>query len=128
MSKQKSILTISRDAELQYLRTLILEEAGYHVAAATSDAEAISFLEKPNSFILALLCHSVPEESRVYLAARIKELSSQLPILMLYNGYHPTKAKVDGSLHNLDSPEVWLQMINFLTRGRSQNPLPSLAA
>jgi CheY-like chemotaxis protein len=123
MSSPKSILTISRDAELQYLRTLILEEAGYHVAAATSDAEAISFLEKPHSFILALLCHSVPEKSRVYLAARMKELSPKLPILMLYNGYDPTKAKVDGSLHNLEEPGVWLKMIDFLTGGKSENPL-----
>ena len=123
MSKPKSILTISRDAELQYLRTLILEDAGYQVAAATSDAEAISFLEKPNSFILALLCHSVPEESRVYLADRMKELSPKLPILMLYNGFDPTRAKVDGSLHQLESPGVWLKMVDFLTEGRTENPV-----
>jgi hypothetical protein len=59
---------------------------------------------KPNSFILALLCHSVPEKSRVYLAARMKELSPKLPILMLYNGYDPTKAKVDGSCITWRSP------------------------
>ena len=117
MSNQKSILTISRNEQLQNLRTAVLERGGYHVAAATSDEAAISFLEAPNSFGLALLCHSVPEASRVYLAARIKELSPDLPILMLYNGYDPTTAKVDGSLHNLESPNVLLRTIDFLIAG-----------
>ena len=117
MLNQKSIPTISRNALLQNLRTSILERAGYHVAAATSDDAAIRFLEAPNSFSLALLCHSVPEASRIYLATRIKELSPNLPILMLYNGYDPTKARVDGSLHNLESPDVWLRTIDFLIAG-----------
>jgi CheY-like chemotaxis protein len=117
MLNQKSILTISRNELLQNLRTTILERAGYHVAAATSDDAAIRFVEAPNSFSLALLCHSVPEASRIYLATRIKELSPHLPILMLYNGYDPTKAKVDGSLHNLESPDVWLRTIDFLIAG-----------
>jgi len=39
----------------------------------------------------------------------------KLPILMLYNGYDPTEAKVDGSLHNLESPEAMLNMIGFMT-------------
>ena len=118
MLNEKSILTISRDVTLQKLRTAILQRAGYHVAAATSDEAAISFIEAPNSFCLALLCHSVPEASRIFLAARIKELNPHLPILMLYNGYDPTNAKVDGSLHNLESPDVWLRTIDFLITGR----------
>jgi hypothetical protein len=34
---------------------------------------------------------------------------------MLYNGYEPTEAKVDGSLHNLDSTDALIEMIGFLT-------------
>jgi len=34
---------------------------------------------------------------------------------MLYNGYDPTQAKVDGSLHSLESPEAMLNMIGFMT-------------
>ena len=34
---------------------------------------------------------------------------------MLYNGYDPTEAKVDGALHNLESPEAMLSMIGFMT-------------
>jgi len=111
----KSILTISRDTELQHVRTLVLQHAGYLVSAALSDKEAINFVEREKSINLVLMCHSVPEASRVFLAARIKELEPTLPILMLYNGYDPTDAKVDGSLHNLDTPEAMLNMIGFMT-------------
>jgi hypothetical protein len=47
----------------------------------------------------------------VFLVTRIKELKPKLPILMLYNGYDPTEAKVDGSLHSLETPESMLKMI-----------------
>lgn len=111
----KSILTISRDAALQQLRTLILRQAGYMVSAALSNKEAINFIKTDKSINLVLLCHSVPETSRIVLVARIKELEPTLPVLMLYNGYDPTEAKVDGSLHNLDTPEAMLNMIGFMT-------------
>lgn len=111
----KSILTISRDSQLQNLRTIILEQQGFHVAAALNDNDALS-LVKANSFMLVLLCHSVPETSRLLLVNAIKQLEPKLPILMLYNGYDPTEAKVDGSIHNLESPEAMLEMVGFLTR------------
>ncbi|HET9183456.1 MAG TPA: hypothetical protein VFP59_15070 [Candidatus Angelobacter sp.] len=111
----KSILTVSRDGKLQHLRTLILRHAGYRVSAALSDKEAIDFIKTDKSIKMVLLCHSVPEASRIVLVARIKELEPTLPILMLYNGYDPTEAKVDGSLHNLDTPDAMLNMIGFMT-------------
>ncbi|HEY5027210.1 MAG TPA: hypothetical protein VIK39_02290 [Candidatus Angelobacter sp.] len=115
MKIAKSILTISRDETLQNTRTLILQQAGYHVSPARNDEEAICFIENSNSFDLVLLCHSVPESSRMYLVTRMKALYPKLPILMLYNGYDPTEAKVDGSLHSLDTPIALLDMIGFLT-------------
>ena len=112
---RKSILTISRNQALQHSRTLLLQHAGYHVSAATNDQEAINFVESVKSINLVLLCHSVPEASRVFLVNRIKELEPKLPILMLYNGYDPTEAKVDGSLHSLETPDAMLNMIGFMT-------------
>lgn len=35
---------------------------------------------------------------------------------MLYNGYDPTEAKVDGSLHSLETPESMLKVIGFMTK------------
>jgi CheY-like chemotaxis protein len=116
MTTPTSILTISRDRTLQHTRTIILERAGYSVSAALNDKDAVGFVEAPNDIDLVLMCHSVPEVSRVFLAARIKELKPKLPILMLYNGYDPTDAKVDGSLLSLETPEAMLNMIGFMTR------------
>ena len=116
MSTSKSILTISRDAKLQHSRTLLLEHSGYRVSAALSDKDAIAFVENDRTMDLVLMCHSVPEASRVILVTKIKEICPKLPILMLYNGYDPTEAKVDGSLHSLESPKAMLDMIGFMTR------------
>ena len=116
MTAAKSILTISRDPPLQSTRTLILQQAGYTVCAALNDKDAIGFVEAPNALDLVLLCHSVPEASRVFLVNEIKKLKPKLPILMLYNGYDPTSAKVDGSLHSFEAPEAMLDMIGFMTR------------
>ena len=95
---------------------MVLERAGYKVSAALNDKDAVCFVEAPNSISLVLMCHSVPEASRISLVTRIKELKPKLPILMLYNGYDPTDAKVDGSLHSLETPEAMLNMIGFMTR------------
>jgi DNA-binding NtrC family response regulator len=116
MTATPSILTISRDQSLQNTRTIILEQAGYTVSAALNDKDAVGFVEAINTLNLVLMCHSVPEASRISLVTRIKELRPKLPILMLYNGYDPTEAKVDGSLHSLETPEAMLDMIGFMTR------------
>ena len=123
MTIPTSILTISRDRVLQNIRTMVLEHAGYTVSAALTDKDAVAFVESPNAISLVLLCHSVPEASRISLVTRIKELKPKLPILMLYNGYDPTNAKVDGSLHSLETPEAMLDLIGFMTRNVG-DPLP----
>jgi DNA-binding response OmpR family regulator len=116
MATTKSVLIISRDRVLQHTRRLILERAGYHVSSAHTKDEAIRFVESSKSYSLVLLCHTVPEKSRLFLVGKLKELQPTLPILMLYHSYDPTLAKVDGSLHSLDSPTALLNMIGFLTQ------------
>jgi CheY-like chemotaxis protein len=116
MTAPKSILIISRDKALRNTRTFLLERAGYHVSAARTDDEAVRFVETSHAYSLALLCHSVPEKSRLFLVDRLKELQPSLPILMLYNSYDPTEAKVDGILHSLDSPTALLDMIGVFTQ------------
>jgi len=123
MVSAQSILTISRNRILQQTRTLILEQAGYSVSAAHSDEEALRFLEASEPYGLVLVCHSVPEASRVRLVNAMKAKFPSMPILMLYNGYAPTAAQVDGSVLCMDtSPVSLLTMIGFLTR-RAQSRL-----
>ena len=93
MTAAASILTIVRDRVLEKTRTFILEQAGYSVSAALNDKDAIGFVEASNDIRLVLMCHSVPEASRMFMVTRIKELKPTLPILMLYNGYDPTQRR-----------------------------------
>jgi CheY-like chemotaxis protein len=120
MESPKSILTISRDRALQHTRTLMLVRAGYFVSPAHSDQEALKFLDVCEDYSLVLICHSVPEPSRISLAKAIKEKCPGAPILMLYyDAIGSTKAQVDGSLHLEDNPEAMLTMIEFLMKSGS---------
>jgi DNA-binding response OmpR family regulator len=49
---------------------------------------------------LVLLCHSVPEASRISLCKALKKSIPNAPILMLENGYDQTSAEIDGRLEN----------------------------
>ena len=98
--ENKTVVTISRDKPLQITRTLLLEEAGYKVIALGSDVAVRQYLRLPygSQPNLVLMCHSVPEASRVALCSAMKLRFPSAPILMLYNGYDPTAAEVDGRL------------------------------
>jgi DNA-binding response OmpR family regulator len=99
------------------MRRLVLEQAGYHVVTAVSDQDALGCIKRaPNSFSLVLLCHSIPEVSIVLLVAQIKAQNSNLPVLMVYNGYQSTAVKVDGAIHNLDSPNCLVELIGSVTK------------
>ena len=112
----KTVVTISRDEPLQMTRTALLTHAGYSVIALTSDAEVMNFisLERRVSVNLILLCHSVPEASRVSLCKALKKGIPNAPILMLYNGYDPTSAEIDGRIENVHSPEAMLDTVQLL--------------
>ena len=112
----KTVVTISRDEPLQMTRTALLTHAGYSVVALTTDAEVMKYLalDAHPSINLILLCHSVPETSRVSLCKALKKSIPNAPILMLENGYDPTSAEIDGRLENIHSPEAMLDTIQLL--------------
>src|SRR2546430_15979473 len=103
MSYPKLIVTISRDESLQCTRTALLHRIGYSVIALRSDTDVLEFLAMPGlPFVnLILMCHSIPEPSRVALCKALKAKRPESPILMLYNGYDPNLAEEDGRLQNL---------------------------
>lgn len=116
MSHCKIVVTITRDKSLQLTRTALLRQAGYFVIPLGSDADVMKFLATPGLPLvnMVLMCHSVPEPSRVALCKALKAKRPESPILMLYNGYDPTLAKVDGRLENLHSPERFLDVVQLL--------------
>ena len=112
----KTLVTISRDQPLQSTRTLLLEQAGYSVIPLGTDASVHAFLKSPDqpAINLVLLCHSVPEASRVVLCRAFKSRHPRTPVLMLYNGYDPTSAPVDGRLENMLDPQALLDTLQVL--------------
>jgi DNA-binding NtrC family response regulator len=123
MSLAQPILTISRHPLLQRTRTLMLQQAGYSVSAARSEEEALRFLKAPKRYVLALICHSVGEASRVRLVKLMKARFPTMPVLVLYNGYAASAAHVDGSVLCLDpSPDSLMTMIRSLTTGAQGDP------
>ena len=116
MGSLKTIITISRNEPLQMTRTALLSRAGYSVVALTSDAEVMAYLELKGdpAINLILMCHSVPETSRVSLCKALKKDLPGVPILMLYNGYDPTLVEVDGRLENVQSPQALLDTVQLL--------------
>ena len=121
MSYPKLVVTISRDEPLQTTRTALLHRAGHAVIPLGNDADVMKFLATRGlTFVnLILMCHSVPEPSRVALCKALKAKRPESPILMLYNGYDPTLAEVDGRLENLRSPEVFLDVVQLLISHKS---------
>ena len=122
MQPPQTVMTISRDEPLQATRTMLLEQNGYKVVPLGSDDEVRDFLKLraqpvPN---LVLMCHSVPEKSRVALCSEIKVRYPFAPILMLYNGYDPTAAVVDGRLENMRDPQALLDTVQILLFPKQQ--------
>jgi CheY-like chemotaxis protein len=112
----KTVITISRDEPLQMTRTVLLRHAGYSVVALTTDAEVMKYLasDARPSINLILLCHSVPEASRISICRALKKSIPNAPILMLENSYDPTSAEIDGRLENIHSPEAMLDTVQLL--------------
>ena len=123
-SREKTVITISRDEALQMTRTALLRRAGYCVIPLTTEAEVMKYLafEGRPSINLILLCHSVPEASRISLCQAFKKHIPNAPILMLEHGYDPTSAEIDGRIENLHSPEALLDTVQLLIA--KPGPLP----
>jgi CheY-like chemotaxis protein len=102
---------------------MLLERSGYSVTALGSDASVQDFLKVVGQLQphLVLMCHSVPEASRVVLCSAIKGRFPTAPILMLYNGYDPTTAKVDGAVANMTDPQSFLDTVNLLLSPKAGN-------
>jgi DNA-binding response OmpR family regulator len=116
MKSPKLVVTISRDAPLQITRTLLLQQSGYRVIALGNDDAVREFLRLPHQTQpnLVLMCHSVPEASKVALCSALKWRFPSAPVLMLYNGYDPTAADVDGRIENMRDPQALLDTVQLL--------------
>ena len=88
MKREKTVVTISRDLNLQHTRSLLLWDAGYDVIESRSEEDFIRIVESRLGAIdLLVICHSLPKASRTAIVKRARAECPAVPILYLYNAW-----------------------------------------
>jgi CheY-like chemotaxis protein len=82
MAKEKRILWVDDEIDLLSSHIMFLKEKGYAVTAASSGDEAVSAL-KAGRFDLVLLDETMPGKSGLETLQDIKEIDSNLPVIMI---------------------------------------------
>jgi DNA-binding response OmpR family regulator len=82
MAKEKRILWVDDEIDLLKSHIMFLEEKGYAVRPASSGAEALEAL-KAGHFDLVLLDETMPGKSGLETLQSIKEIDSNLPVIMI---------------------------------------------
>jgi two-component system, OmpR family, response regulator len=105
------ILSIEDDLPSQTMRTMVLENAGYIVLAATSGSVALRRLAKSH-VDLVLSDHFLRSELGTTIAAQIKALWPEIPILLISGAEDiPEAAHLDGVVYKVDGPTKMLVLI-----------------
>lgn len=127
LSSKWSILCVDEDEELLRLRKGILEEAGYAVLIATTGARALELLtDTPVSLVLS--GHMVRATSGNALAAEMKKVKPEVPVV-LYCGHLPDSlAHVDGFINNEESRPNFLALIAGFIRSHREHVERTLAS
>jgi CheY-like chemotaxis protein len=76
------ILCVSDDDSRLEGRTALLERHGYHVVAAADTREGLDLFAR-HAIDLVLLAYELPEQNGGLVAARMKALKPQVPVVML---------------------------------------------
>lgn len=121
-SRQPLVLCID-DAEVALrVRKLLLANAGYQVLTAPSGEEGLRlFLENPVELVIA--DHFLSDKSGSEIAAEMKELKPEVPILIVSAASEPPSGLEfsDGFLSKGEGPDALLETIAaLLGRGESK--------
>jgi CheY-like chemotaxis protein len=115
-SRTRTILCVDDDELGLNIRRLLLESRGYRVLTAISGPDALNLLGREPVDLL-LLDYYMPEMNGATVAAEVKKLYPQLPILMLSAYYWLPKdalALVDGFITKGDPPDLLFAKIEEL--------------
>jgi len=74
------VLSFGRADELLQLRAMVMRQAGFEVATASTSAEALA-MAHADGIDAVLICHTVPPSERHSLISKLRELRRPLPIL-----------------------------------------------
>jgi PAS domain S-box-containing protein len=111
-----TVLVVDDDPLVITNTILMLEDLGHEVVQAHSGEEALRALSRDEEFDLVLTDHSMPKMTGAQLAARVRELKPDLPIL-LATGYAELAANSPGAeLPRLAKPFAQLELENAIWR------------
>ena len=100
-----TILCIDDEEIALSVRKMVLESAGYVVLTATSASQGLEVFQA-NKIDLVITDHLLPPGSGSDLIAQLRQLTPNLPIMILSGGSIPTDAvdPPDYYLHKLEGP------------------------
>ncbi len=111
------------DAEVALrVRKLVLSNAGYRVLAAVSGEEGLEIF-KQNPIELVIADHFLTNKSGLEIAAEMKELKPEVPILIVSAAAEPPQGLefADGFLSKGEGPDALLNAIAGLLHGNPTN-------
>ena len=130
----RTVLCIDDDRQVLAIHRMVLESVGYAVlTAASAQAGLELFASCPADAVL--LDYGMPEMNGGQVAAVMKEMKPEIPVLMLSAlPSLPENARaIDAFVTKGHSPEVWLDVLSALLNSRSGSrsdaalPFPAVA-
>ncbi len=91
-----SVLNVDDNAPSRFLRSRILERAGYEVREAENAEQAIATCLSAQPPELILLDVALPDSDGFTVCERVKAASGQIPVVMITSVYRSAQARRDG--------------------------------
>ena len=90
------VLNVDDYAPSRFLRSRILERAGYEVREAENAEQAIAFCLSPQPPHLVLLDIALPDGDGFSVCERVKAVSGDIPVVLITSVYRTAQARRDG--------------------------------
>ena len=120
----RTVLSLGSNAELLWLREIVLRHAGFNVFTTSDPKQAILKIQAGNCGVL-LLCHSLEDEFRHELANEYRKCCPEGRIVAITNDkVSELPPNTDALVYGLEGPEALIAALN----GESTEPVRSDAA
>ena len=111
-----SLLLYGRNAELLYVRKLVLRSAGHEVRIATEPQAVEQMIQKACPDVL-ILCHTLLDPERARVLDRMLSLCPGTKALILLAGKRSPPEGSHASLATLEGPRRLLEVVDRLAMG-----------
>jgi DNA-binding response OmpR family regulator len=118
MSAIVRILNVSRDRAILLARNDALAVAGFSVVSPREPSEALQILATTNIDVI-ILGHSIPFEERGQLSREFHQISSNVPIIVLFKGVPEEREQADAFVSIDEGSEVLIHAIHRCLKTRS---------